>query len=96
MRAMVTISTSINAIHAQEDIHFKLFPNPVNTYLEVQFNQNTKKSIEIYSITGALMYSITNISDDQFTIDVHDLNSGIYFLKVHTGNRTTVKKFVKQ
>lgn len=96
MRAMVTISTSINAIHAQEDIHFKLFPNPVDTYLEVQFNQNTKKSIEIYSITGALMYSITNISDDQFTIDVHDLNSGIYFLKVHTGNRTTVKKFVKQ
>ena len=37
-----------------------------------------------------------NNASDKFSINIHDLNSGIYFLRLHVNNSVVVKKFVKE
>jgi hypothetical protein len=72
-------------------------PNPTNGLLNISFNtspQNTK--IELYNSIGALVLTeaMTNKNN---AINVSDLSSGIYFMKVLEGNKVVaVKKVVRE
>lgn len=72
-------------------------PNPTNGLLNISFNttpQNTK--IELYNSIGALVLTET-MANKNNTINVTDLSSGIYFMKVLEGNRVVaVKKLVRE
>jgi hypothetical protein len=72
-------------------------PNPTNGLLNISFNsipQNTK--IELYNSIGALVLSET-MTNKNNTINVSDLSSGIYFMKVLEGNGVVAaKKVVKE
>jgi hypothetical protein len=72
-------------------------PNPTNGLLNISFNtipQNTK--IELYNSIGALVLSET-MNNKTNAINVMDLSSGIYFMKVLEGNKVVaVKKVVRE
>jgi uncharacterized delta-60 repeat protein len=72
-------------------------PNPTNGLLNISFNsipQNTK--IELYNSIGALVLT-EPMSNKNNTINVGDLSSGVYFMKVLEGNKVVaVKKVVKE
>lgn len=74
-----------------------LYPNPMNNFLTISINESlvNKTNIEIYDVTGKLvikenLISITN------TINVSDLNDGIYIYKIFVGkNSTKMGKIIK-
>jgi len=72
-------------------------PNPTNGFLNISFGaipSNTK--IELYNSIGALVLTeaITNKNN---TINVSDLSSGMYFMKVLEGDKViAVQKVVKE
>ncbi len=72
-------------------------PNPTNGLLNISFNtipQNTK--IELYNSIGALVLT-EQINNKTNTINLSDLSSGIYFMKVLEGNKVVaVKKVVRE
>ena len=72
-------------------------PNPTNGVLNISFNaipQNAK--IEVYNSIGALVLTEA-MNNKNNTINLSDLNSGIYFMKVLEGNKVVaVKKVVKE
>jgi hypothetical protein len=72
-------------------------PNPTNGLLNISFNtlpQNTK--IELYNNIGALVLTEV-MSNRNNTINVSELSSGIYFMKVLEGNNVVaVKKVVRE
>ena len=37
-----------------------------------------------------------NTGSDKFSININDLNSGIYFLRLQVNNSLVVKKFIKE
>jgi hypothetical protein len=70
-----------------------LFPNPVQNQLNIK-NSSEIKLVEIYSIDGKLIKSVTLNGEK---IDVSDLSSGFYIAKlVDHSNRSVQQKFVKQ
>ena len=74
---------------------FNIYPNPVNDKLfietEVEINE-----VAIYTITGVMVGQQTTDNRQQtLSIDVTDLNSGVYFVKIVTDNGEVVKRFVK-
>ena len=73
---------------------FNIYPNPVNDKLYIEtLTQTQTLTVEIYDIYGR-QQSMVN-GQQSTVIDVTDLNSGVYFVKVVTENGETVKRFIK-
>ena len=74
---------------------FNIYPNPVNDKLYIEtLTQTQTLTVEIYDIYGR-QQSMVN-GQQSTVIDVTDLNSGVYFVKVVTENGETVKRFIKK
>ena len=69
----------------------KLYPNPVIDYLTVDYNKNIDL-IEIYSISGQLIKQVVNTK----TISFNNITSGLYILKIRSGNAFLTKKILKE
>lgn len=77
-------TTDFNSFNA-----FTVYPNPARNSINIQLNEEIK-AITIYSIEGREMKT-TN----QSQVDISDLASGVYFMKVTTNNGIGSKKFIK-
>lgn len=83
-----------------DEIGFKnsisLFPNPCATKLKFNINNFLieKISMEILDILGNSIQRV-DIHKTEETLDVSDLPSGVYYLKITSEGKSAVKKFVK-
>ena len=67
-------------------------PNPASDFVTIELHpSNTINVVEIYSVTGQLVQKVENES----RINIANLNTGIYMMKVITTNGTASKKLVK-
>ncbi len=85
----VTVASGLNDVTQEYGII--IYPNPATNQLTIDNGQLTIKNIAILDITGKAIKQWT-INNSQFTIDMSDLNNGIYFIKVNN----QVFKFVKE
>ena len=75
-----------------------LYPNPAREKAIIEFNlsDNSKVNIEVFNIIGEKVYSIDKgvlkqgIYNQE--IDLHDLNTGIYFVKLQIDDAAYTKK----
>ena len=74
------------------DKHLSIFPNPVSNQLTIVSNQAINE-VEIVDLTGKL---IKTFKENTGILDVSDLTSGIYFIKLIADEKTITKKFVKK
>jgi hypothetical protein len=77
-----------------EKADFKLFPNPVNSILNIGSEFNIEKA-QILDTNGRVIKEYTSVGKSITEINVSELNSGIYFINIHTEKGKSVKKFVK-
>lgn len=73
---------------------FNVYPNPVNDKLFIETEVEIEEVI-VYTITGVIVGQQSIVNSQQSTIDVTNLNSGIYFVKVVTENGEVVKRIIK-
>ncbi len=71
--------------------NLKLYPNPVNNTLNVSSDKKIKK-IEIYDALGRVIYTENNPSS---TINVEQLDAGLYSIAIIFDDNRIVKKFTK-
>ncbi|MBS3739437.1 MAG: T9SS type A sorting domain-containing protein, partial [Psychroflexus sp.] len=71
--------------------YLDLFPNPASRYIEIS-GTNDLETYEIYSITGQLVKSGEYLD----RIQVYELETGLYFIKLGSGTISTTKKFIKK
>jgi len=76
--------------------YFTLYPNPVGDKLNIKTQKEIKiASIDIYNVSGHLIQTISN--PGMFSnIDISDLKSGNYFIKIHSHKGVTNARFVKE
>ncbi len=84
-----------DAIEEMTSTSLVVYPNPVNDRLYVETDTETL-TVEIYDVYGRLQDYKTTRLQGNVAVDVKDLNSGVYFLKVVTRNGEVVKRFVKK
>jgi hypothetical protein len=68
-----------------------MYPNPVGDLMHLSATEGISK-VEVYSTNGMLVMSSNAVSD---SIEMNDLESGMYFLKVFSGQEVATMKFVK-
>ncbi|MCF6180602.1 lamin tail domain-containing protein [Lutibacter sp.] len=72
---------------------FAMYPNPVsNGKFVITTNNGANKQVEIYSMIGKQVYSKTVKANE--TIDVSNLNQGIYVLRVKEDNKIATRKLI--
>ena len=78
--------------------NFNIYPNPVNDRLYIETQTLTQTlAIEVYDVYGRIQ-NLSNSETQKLgnSIDVSNLNSGVYFVKVVTEKGEVVKRFVKK
>lgn len=76
------------------DTYFSIYPNPAQEVLNLKTKEDmTIYSVSIYSILGQQIQTITN---PEKSIDVSDLQSGNYLIKIVTDKGISNTKFIKQ
>ena len=74
---------------------FNIYPNPVSDKLYIEAESEIEEVV-VYDIFGRHQVTETPSRQGNLTIDVTNLNSGVYFVKVVTENGEVVKRFVKK
>jgi len=75
-----------------------VFPNPASNKISFSLNETSNKTLNIIitNILGERVFNNTLNYQKEIEIPVTDLNNGIYFIKIQSGNNTYAGKFVKE
>lgn len=69
----------------------KIFPNPTSDYINISSNTVVNK-IEMFDLSGKSVL----ISFEADSVSVNLLHSGVYLLKIHSGEKSVIKKVIIQ
>lgn len=90
----VEIKSTIGIDEHKND--FEIFPNPVNDKLYINGGLPIE-AISIFNITGVKVYGEQcGMNNEEYTIDVANLNKGVYIINITTAYGNVVKRFVKE
>jgi len=87
-----------NAVTNFEDATaFKIYPNPVNTMLQLEVATVVSvQSVQIYTTLGQLVRSLPVLNpSSKSSFDVSDLTAGTYFITVLSNRGKSTQKFIK-
>jgi hypothetical protein len=72
-----------------------VYPNPTAETININSINNSINVVSVYSIDGKLVATYRNpLTSDSYSIDVQNLATGIYTLKVETNNGSFTKKII--
>ena len=71
-----------------------VYPNPAENSLFVETSEIIEE-VSVYNLTGVMVCN-EQCTMNNVQLDITDLNSGVYFVKVRTANGETVKRFVRK
>ncbi|NRA13113.1 MAG: S8 family serine peptidase, partial [Crocinitomicaceae bacterium] len=69
-----------------------VFPNPTSSEISIKGMEGSVENVQIIDMTGESVYS----SDELTTINVTELNSGAYFIRLIVDGKVQQVKFVKE
>ena len=86
------VTSSVLKTAQNEIAGLKVYPNPVsNGVLHVESNLNAERTISLHDVLGKEVIKTTTSNT---TINIANLNSGVYIVKITEGGKTATKKLV--
>jgi len=82
----------VESVNHQSSLSLKVYPNPANSYILADV-QNAE-SFEIIDLNGKQV--IENLNPESNRIDISQLNSGIYCLKLKASGKAYFARFIKK
>ena len=85
----------VSANEFESGIGIECYPNPAQEKLTLRRFSSKKAEVEIINLKGEVVQyrTIQNVSEE---LDIDNLPSSIYFIKVTSGKETAVLKFIKE
>jgi hypothetical protein len=82
--------------HDIEDINLAYYPNPVSDMLKIQ-SSSAINSIEVYNMLGQIVEKVYYQGDiNEVQINMADITSGTYFVRVYTNNKQKSFTIIKE
>jgi hypothetical protein len=72
----------------------KVFPNPASDLLQLQFKSKVIGTAQVFDIRGRRMLH-QSLASKSSILNISNLQSGLYLLKIDTKNGSTTKRFIK-
>jgi hypothetical protein len=80
---------------AQENLGLKIYPNPTSSILNLEITNKAVERLTIRDVKGSKV-RVINMSEKFSSIDISDLENGLYFLQVEGQGLNQFRKFIKQ
>ncbi len=71
----------------------RVYPNPSKRIINIDSGSNPLTKVEIYTLLGKRIKSLNSNLDQ---INIEDLSSGLYLMKLYSGYSSTVRKIMKE
>jgi hypothetical protein len=91
---VVTLGTTTNTKGNDADAAVNIYPNPVEADLYIHHPWTTVNLVEIVDLSGKTVFRETNFSAS--SINVSELNTGFYLLKLTNNGQTVTRRFIKK
>lgn len=69
-------------IELSEQNFAKVYPNPNNGLVTLEFQNTDSKNIKVYDMKGTVVYSINKVQQPIMELDLQDLPKGVYIIKI--------------
>ena len=92
--AEITCNSSLSANNFNKS-SIKLYPNPANSYFNIS-SEEMISSITVYDLAGRRVVENQNIKQTQTQVNVQNLTTGAYFVKVNVNGATQTFKIIKE
>jgi PKD repeat protein len=76
-----------------ENNMYTIYPNPASEHINIRLPENSKVKVTITTVNGKFVKE--KMLENNESIKISDLNSGIYIIKIDDGRKTSVERFVK-
>ncbi|MBR4836903.1 MAG: T9SS type A sorting domain-containing protein [Bacteroidales bacterium] len=86
--------TYISNVGENDEQTMSIYPNPANDKLFIESNGNIS-NVEIYNLTGAAVLK-QECNSDKVEMNVKALQSGVYFIRITTGDNTETRRFIRE
>lgn len=93
----IEVTSSLSNIDFLKDKTFdkiKVYPSPTETIINISGLENVTNTAYIINLTGKIIKS-TSVNNSQSKIDVAELPSGVYFLKLESNTSQKTISFIK-
>lgn len=87
-----------NIDNAENRAFSTVYPNPANNMINIIYDIDGKANLDIVDINGKIVYSESinhNNSLNKHSVDVSNLEAGIYFVMIKKNSQYTSYKFIK-
>jgi len=85
------ITSTENDFHSSD---INAYPNPFQNHLNIQSKGSNINLIRVFDFQGRIIKEV-EYSQQNISIDSHDLSPNNYFLEIHTDSETVIRKVVK-
>ena len=86
-------STKSSGLESNEELSLAIYPNPTNDQFTIQTNQN-KAFYSLVDYSGKILLK-GQIDDGSTSVNVSQLPSGLYFMRVDGEQESFVRKVIK-
>ncbi|MGY6522597.1 MAG: carbohydrate binding domain-containing protein [Mongoliitalea sp.] len=90
------INLIVNSNRIQRPREISVFPNPVETYLQIRGVSESVSSVEMVDMTGRVNNIVFEQSNDGIRANVANLAPGMYVVRIQEGNRSYAVKVLKK
>lgn len=93
---LLTINLCGVGFEARSDFNIRVFPNPVNDIMSIDFGTNQTGTLSLLSVDGRILHTRDVNGSQIITVDLTALSSGNYLIIFENETRTGFRKLVKQ
>ncbi len=91
----IEVNDGVTSTHDYSQSGFTMSPNPASMMVDIRV-QGTSDAVEIYSQSGELVQRFSTSGTTVSLRDVSHLLSGVYYVRVIDGSKSTVEKLIIQ
>jgi hypothetical protein len=85
---------AVNAVDSSTN-NFSIAPNPANDYLTVSSKNNGISNLEMTDVNGRIVKTVKVGNLNETNVNISDLSSGVYMMKITTENGNATRKIIK-
>lgn len=96
MYGTITVNESSASTEEVSVLSISLYPNPSSDYVKIITSDLSETAkINVFDVLGKLTFSDLTDDINNYSLDVSNLKSGIYFITISTKTKSSSNKFIK-